>query len=104
MTACPPAATRRALVTSATAGVGRAIALRLAADGFEVLVHGRVAALDTTVVAEIGEAGGRGRFVAADLDNLDEVCRLVESVGDIELLVNCAGFAWLGASAQFDIS
>ena len=85
-----------ALVTGATSGIGREVARRLAADGFSVLVHGRDAGRGTAVVREITEAGGRARFVAADLTDTGAITRLAEEAGDVDVLVNNAGFSWFG--------
>jgi NAD(P)-dependent dehydrogenase (short-subunit alcohol dehydrogenase family) len=80
-----------ALVTGATAGLGRAIAQRLAGDGLSVIVVGRNAERGRETVEEIAAAGGRARFVAADLDEPAEIQRLAHEVGDIDILVNNAG-------------
>ena len=53
-------------MTGATSGIGRAVALQLARDGAEVLVHGRDAARGAETVREITDAGGKASFVAAD--------------------------------------
>jgi len=94
---------QRALVTGATSGIGRAIALQLARDGAEVVVHGRDAARGAETVEAITAAGGRARFVAADLGNPADLQRLVEAVGDVDVLVNNAGFSWFGPTADLDV-
>ena len=83
-----------ALVTGATNGIGRAVALKLAADGFTVLVHGRDAERGAAVVAQIQAAGGQARFVQGDLGNAEDVARLAAEVGCVEVLVNNGGFSW----------
>ena len=94
---------QRALVTGATSGIGRAVALQLARDGAEVLVHGRDAARGAQTVKEIAEAGGKARFVAADLGDAADVQRLAGEVGDVDILINNAGISLFGPTAEFDL-
>src|SRR2546428_4013218 len=89
---------QKALVTGATSGIGRAVALQLARDGAEVIVHGRDAARGAETVESITAAGGQARFVGADLSDPADLQRLVEAVGEIATLVNTAGFSWFGAT------
>jgi NAD(P)-dependent dehydrogenase (short-subunit alcohol dehydrogenase family) len=53
-----------ALLTGATSGIGREIALELAQRGAEVVVHGRSAERGAKIVRDIEDAGGKARFVA----------------------------------------
>jgi NAD(P)-dependent dehydrogenase (short-subunit alcohol dehydrogenase family) len=80
-----------ALVTGATAGLGKEIAVRLARDGMNVVVVGRDAARGAAVVDQIHTAGGRARFIAADLSDPAEITHLAQEVGEIDVLVNNAG-------------
>jgi NAD(P)-dependent dehydrogenase (short-subunit alcohol dehydrogenase family) len=80
-----------ALVTGATSGIGRAVARRLAADGMSVVVSGRNARRGADTVGEITAAGGRARFVEADLEDPAGVDRLAAEAGEIDVLVNNAG-------------
>jgi NAD(P)-dependent dehydrogenase (short-subunit alcohol dehydrogenase family) len=95
---------QKALVTGATSGIGRASALQLARDGAEVIVHGRDAARGTETVEAITAAGGLARFVAADLSNPADLEHLVEAIGDVDVLVNNAGFSWFGATAELNMN
>jgi NAD(P)-dependent dehydrogenase (short-subunit alcohol dehydrogenase family) len=95
---------QRALVTGATSGIGRAVALQLARGGAEVLVHGRDAGRGAETVAEITAAGGKASFVAADLADADDVRWLAGEVGDVDILINNAGIALFGPTAEFDVA
>ena len=91
---------RTALVTGATSGIGRAAALALARDGFKILVHGRDAERGAAVVKEIEGAGGSAEFLAADLTDVAAIDGLAAAAGEVEVLVNNAGFSWFGPSAE----
>ena len=82
---------RTALVTGATSGIGRAVALQLAGIGAEVLVHGRSSERGSDVVREIENGGGKARFVSADLSAADDVRRLAGESGPTDILINNAG-------------
>src|SRR3954468_6069491 len=94
---------QRALVTGATSGIGRAVAVQLARDGAEVLVHGRDAARGAETVQEITDAGGKAGFVAADLGDAADVQRLASDVGDVDILINNAGIALFSPTAEFAV-
>jgi NAD(P)-dependent dehydrogenase (short-subunit alcohol dehydrogenase family) len=92
---------RVALVTGGGRGIGRAIALGLAADGAAVAVNFRrdeASALAT--VEEITAAGGRAAAFAASVDRYEDDEKMVaavrEQLGPVDLLVNNAGVASRG--------
>jgi NAD(P)-dependent dehydrogenase (short-subunit alcohol dehydrogenase family) len=91
-----------ALVTGATAGIGHAVALKLAQLGAEVIVHGRDAHRGAETVRQIKDAGGTARFIAASLDDPDDVRRLAEEAGPVDILINNAGIYRFGVSAEVD--
>ena len=89
---------RISLVTGASRGIGRAVALRFGAEGIAVAVNYRKEkAKAEEVVALIERQGGRAVAFQADVSSPDDVQRLVESVeknlGPIEILVNNAAIA-----------
>src|SRR6201996_9263636 len=100
----PRLAGRAAIVTGGSRGLGRAIALAIAAEGAAVAVAGRTEQvwddrLPGTIgetVAEIEATGGRAVAVRADLTDRDDIARLVsesrEALGPITILVNNAAF------------
>ena len=95
---------QRALVTGATSGIGRAVALQLARDGAELLVHGRNATRGADTVEKIRHSGGKATFVAADLSDAADVQRLANDVGDVDILINNAGIALFHPTAEFEVS
>ena len=85
-----------ALITGASRGIGRAIALTMARQGASVAINytsRKDAALD--VLEEISQKGGRGMIVQADVSSDEDVKRMVEEIkshmGSVTILVNNAG-------------
>jgi pteridine reductase len=86
---------RVALVTGAAKRLGLEVALRLAAEGADVIVHYRSSAAEAqSAVAEIEKLGRRGVAIAADLGSVSEIKRLFDETakqfGRLDILVNSA--------------
>lgn len=87
---------RAALVTGASKGIGRAIALELAGAGATVVVGYRTGRDEAeALAAEIG-----GRAVQADVSDAASAAALVEAAGDVDVLVNNAGLTRDGLLAR----
>jgi 3-oxoacyl-[acyl-carrier protein] reductase len=93
---------KNALVTGASRGIGRAIALRLAREGARVGVNYRTNAdMAESLVREIGE---RAVALQADVAEPAQVRAMLDSFGDVDILVNNAGMSFRGDLADFDFS
>ena len=96
-----------ALVTGASRGIGRAIALRLACDGIPVVINYlRNQPAAESAVQEIGNAGGRACAIQADTGDPDQVNQLFQQAenrfGPIDILVNNAGILHRGNIDSYD--
>src|SRR5690349_13145902 len=85
---------KTALVTGAAQGIGRAIALAMAANGANVIVND-LPDQDQSVVDEVRAMGAGSVFMGADIGRPDDVERLaaaaVKQFGVVDILVNNAG-------------
>jgi NAD(P)-dependent dehydrogenase (short-subunit alcohol dehydrogenase family) len=80
-----------ALVTGAGRGIGRAVALALAAAGADIVVNSRTPAELDTVVGEIAEQGGRARALPFDVTDSKKARAAIAGLGGLDILVNNAG-------------
>jgi NAD(P)-dependent dehydrogenase (short-subunit alcohol dehydrogenase family) len=83
------------LITGASSGIGRAVALMLAARGAQLALAARNYPTLTTVADEVNRAGGRAVAVPADVrvraEVNDMIAETLSSFGRIDALVHCAG-------------
>jgi short-subunit dehydrogenase len=86
---------KRILVTGASSGIGKTLALKIGEAGGEVMLVSRTREKLEEVAAEIEEMGGKAHVHPADLSDLDDIERLanevVEKHGGVDILVNNAG-------------
>ena len=88
---------KSAIVTGSASGIGREIALTLAAAGASVTVADRNLEGAEAVASRIAEAGGAGRAVRVDVTDSGQVDAAVEAAaayGSVDILVNVAGFGF----------
>lgn len=97
-----------ALVTGASRGIGRAVALALAQAGARVAVSARDEAALRAVTAEIGQAGGSAVALPADVRQQAQieaaVARTAEVFGRLDILVNNAGTIVLKSFAETTVA
>lgn len=87
---------KTAIVTGSSRGIGKAIALKLATKGYQIVINNFVYEESVEeVIKEVEAAGGTGTFIRADVSKFEEAKALidqtVEKFGRIDLLVNNAG-------------
>ena len=82
-----------ALVTGSTAGIGYAIAERLAAEGAEVVINGRTQKRVDAAVKEIKSATGNEHItgIAADFAEPEQIAALIKQLPEVDILINNVG-------------
>ncbi|OVE86857.1 3-oxoacyl-ACP reductase [Agrobacterium tumefaciens] len=99
---------RSTIVSGAGSGIGKAIAERLAADGYAVTVNDLSLERAEVTAASIREAGGMALAVAGDVSSVEDVAAIqsaaADAYGEVELLVNNAGFVHQAPFENIDVS
>jgi NAD(P)-dependent dehydrogenase (short-subunit alcohol dehydrogenase family) len=93
---------KRALITGGTSGMGIATAQAMAEKGGTVIITGRDEMRGANAAEELRAGGLEVQFIAADFADLSEVARVAAAAGAIDVLVNCAGVAARGSTADID--
>lgn len=87
---------KKAVVTGGGSGIGRAIAMQLAANGAEVFILEITEQNGQETLEKIQNAGGNAKIFACDVSKQKEVLAVFEQIGAIHILINNAGIAHIG--------
>ncbi len=94
---------KRALVTGASGGLGQAAAIALAHEGVEVIINSRSQERLAESATQIAKATGqRPKYFAADISNRDQVAKLLQQAGPIDILVSNTGGPPPGRPMELD--
>jgi len=98
---------KRALITGSSSGLGEAIAIMLAAEGAEVIIHGRNEERTRAVTDRINQSGGKAEYAIGDLatdEGADNVVKAALANGQVDILINNAGIyngqPWMDVTAK----
>jgi NADP-dependent 3-hydroxy acid dehydrogenase YdfG len=107
MTVSKPLDGRTAIVTGASSGIGRAISEHLGEAGAHVYLCGRTTTSMEYSKKTIENAGGKATVFAADIRDVEQVRKLVDSAvnvtGRLDIMVNCAGVSYSGSILEGDV-
>lgn len=99
---------KKAIITGAGRGIGRAIALALAAEGVNVGLLAQSEATLQDVAKEVEALGVKATIATADVSSNDEVTQAIESLtselGQVDILINNAGIAKFGNFMDLDVA
>ncbi len=99
---------RRALITGASSGIGRATALAFASRGVDLALVSRNEDKMTAVVEAAKSAGVEAKAYVVDLSIVEKTQQKIQDVlrdfGDIDILVNCAGMGYTGKLSETPLS
>lgn len=99
---------KNAIITGAGRGIGRAIALALAAEGVNVGLLAQSEATLENVAKEVEALGVKVTIATADVSSNDEVTQAIESLtselGQVDILINNAGIAKFGNFLDLEVS
>jgi len=95
---------RTVAVTGAAQGIGKAVAVRLAADGESLVLVDRLADRLAETAAELRAGGTEVRTHVCDLSVTAEVRDLAESLREVDALVNVAGIGIMSQFAELDLA
>lgn len=98
---------KKAIITGAGRGVGKAIAIALSKEGVEVGLIARTEANMTETANEIKRSGEIAYSAVADVSNYDAVAEAVrhlqQQLGKVDILINNAGIASMGSTADMSV-
>lgn len=90
---------KKAVITGAASGIGKAIAVLFAKQGAQVHLLDMNEEGLTTAVSEINNDGGTATAHALKVDSQQEVKTVFEKINGLDILVNCAGISNIGKAA-----
>ena len=103
-----PQTQRRALITGASSGIGRATAIAFAQQGFDLALVSRNQSKLMQVAQQTAEYGVDAKIYAVDLAQVhqvkDQILAIVQELGAIDILVNNAGMGYTGPLADIPLS